>query len=194
MKKNRIKRKKLRKKELKNSFLLISPVTGRLLSLDFSNDVIMRRGDMGIGFIIDNFEEDMIVAPNDGTLFGNLDMGTGIIILNSIIPVLTIIKVTGFNEGVKNQGIETLIQNDSEVIKKGTPILKIDRDYLMYNKYQFQLTVTFKTFYKKKSSLSTKDKFDILYSFKRDAKSNVNQRDKLGYIYKVEKDLVLDLG
>lgn len=194
MKKNRIKRKRLRKKELKNSFLLISPVTGRLLSLDFSNDVIMRRGDMGIGFIIDNFEEDMIVAPNDGTLFGNLDMGTGIIILNSIIPVLTIIKVTGFNEGVKNQGIETLIQNDSEVIKKGTPILKIDRDYLMYNKYQFQLTVTFKTFYKKKSSLSTKDKFDILYSFKRDAKSNVNQRDKLGYIYKVEKDLVLDLG
>ena len=194
MKKSRIKKKKLKKRELKNSFPLVSPATGRLLSLDFSNDVIMRRGDMGIGFIIDDFVEETIVAPNDGIFFSSFDMGTGIIILNSTIPILTIIKVTGFNEGVKNQGIEALIQKYKDEIKEGQPIFKIDRDFLMLKKYQFQLTVTFKVLDKKTSSLSKKDKYDILYNFKRDEDNNVKQNDKLGHIYKVEKDLVLDLG
>ncbi len=188
MGKIKIKRKKLSRQELEESFDFIAPATGLIVPLTHSDDSIIRRGELGIGFLLDNFQEDELISPIKGTYFSTLDMSTGIVLLSENKKVFTIIKLTGGNEFINNQGIEIIPQADSEIIIRGQRIIRIDRKYLELKQYNFQLTVTFLL----NQTNEEVEKHDILYTFSS-SDGRIKQNAILGTIYQVDPNKVRDI-
>ena len=184
----KIKRKKLSKQELRESFDFIAPATGLIGPLTNSDNPIIRQGELGIGFLLDNFEEDQLVAPIKGTYFSAIDMSTGIVLLSENKKIFTIIKLTGGNEFTNNQGIEIIPQVDSEIIIRGQQIIRIDRKYLALKQYNFQLTVTFLL----NQTNEQVTKHDILYTFSS-SDGRIKQNAILGTIYQVDQSKVRDI-
>ncbi|WP_297632238.1 PTS glucose transporter subunit IIA [uncultured Clostridium sp.] len=116
------------KKNKKDSSLtLIAPATGKVVPITEIPDPVFAQKMAGDGVGID-ITGDTIVAPADGevTLIFKTKHAFAMTLKNGIEVLVHIgIETVGLN----GEGFEQLVEQGSNV-KAGTPILKIDRDFI----------------------------------------------------------------
>jgi PTS system D-glucosamine-specific IIA component/PTS system glucose-specific IIA component len=119
--------KKKKKEKNINLFKLVAPVTGKLLSLTDVPDPVFAQKMAGDGVAVMP-EDDVIVAPADGELTLVFDTKHAFAMtLDNGIELLVHIGLETVT--LKGKGFEQLIQSGIK-IKAGTPIMKVDREYI----------------------------------------------------------------
>ena len=110
-----------------NLFKLVAPVTGKLLSLTDVPDPVFAQKMAGDGVAVMP-EDDVIVAPADGELTLVFDTKHAFAMtLDNGIELLVHIGLETVT--LKGEGFEQLVQAGTK-IKAGTPIMKVDREYI----------------------------------------------------------------
>lgn len=113
-------------------YQLLTPADGETFDLSLMPDPVFAQKMAGDGVAI-NTSGDIFVAPADGelTLILNTNHAYGMKLDNGM-EVLVHIGVDTVELG--GQGFTRLIEPDQHV-KAGTPIIKIDREFLLENEY-----------------------------------------------------------
>lgn len=117
-----------KKKEENNSILkLVAPVTGKSLPLTDVLDPVFAQKMAGDGVAVMP-EDDVIVAPADGELTLVFDTKHAFAMtLDNGIELLVHIGLETVT--LKGEGFEQLVQSGTK-IKAGTPIMKVDREFI----------------------------------------------------------------
>ncbi|WP_110954462.1 PTS sugar transporter subunit IIA [Anaerosinus massiliensis] len=104
-----------------------APITGKIIDITEVSDQVFSTKMMGDGFAIEP-ETDVVVAPCDGTV--------------------TLVAATKHAVAIESQGVQILIHigldtvdlqgqgftahvKENDVVKKGTPLITFDRDYIV---------------------------------------------------------------
>jgi PTS system D-glucosamine-specific IIA component/PTS system glucose-specific IIA component len=119
-------------KFLKKEFQLVSPVDGETFDLSLMPDPVFAQKMTGDGVAI-NITGDLFVAPADGelTLIFETNHAYGMVLDNGM-EIFVHIGVDTVELGGK--GFTRLIEPGQKV-KAGTPIIKIDREFLLGKNY-----------------------------------------------------------
>lgn len=150
-----------RKKNLDNN--LYSPVDGYCIDIDKVKDKVFATKMMGDGvaFVL---ESDTICAPCDGKIIMIAETKHAIAIkADNGAEILIHVGLDTVN--LQGEGFELLIQQDSAV-KKGTPILKVDRNLILEKNMDLTtpMIITNSTDFKL-SKFSLEEKVNINKSF-----------------------------
>ncbi|MFL0251024.1 PTS glucose transporter subunit IIA [Clostridium neuense] len=117
---------------LKKSYDIGAPVSGKVLSLSEVPDDIFAQKIAGDGAAIEA-SSDVVVAPADGEL--TLVFKTHhafALTLDNGIELLVHIGIDTVN--LKGEGFE-LLANEGSRVKRGTPIVKLDREFIISKGY-----------------------------------------------------------
>ena len=120
--------KKKKEENQDNSLRLVAPVNGKSLPLSEVPDPVFAQKMAGDGLAMDP-DDDIIVAPADGelTLVFNTKHAFAMTLDNGIELLVHIgIETVSLN----GEGFEQLVEAGTKV-KAGTPIIKIDRDFIL---------------------------------------------------------------
>ncbi|MBE5944000.1 MAG: PTS glucose transporter subunit IIA [Lachnospiraceae bacterium] len=115
------------KKRLINKRDIFSPVTGRVIGLEEVSDEAFASGALGQGIAIEP-EEEYIKAPEDGEVTMIFDTKHAIgFLTNTGIYILIHVGIDTVK--LNGKGFENLV-NIGDKVKKGTPLMKFDLDYI----------------------------------------------------------------
>lgn len=119
---------KLFSKKQKSDFTLVAPADGRAVDLSKVPDPVFAQKMAGDGIAID-ITGDTIVAPADGTV--SLIFKTKHAFAMSLDNEIELLIHIGIDTvSLNGEGFEKLIEEGTSV-KAGTPIIKINRDYII---------------------------------------------------------------
>lgn len=116
----------------KRSYRLVAPVSGKVMDLTTVPDDIFADKMVGDGIAIDS-TDDLVVAPADGEV--NLIFKTNhafAMILENDVEILVHIGLDTI--GLGGEGFVRLVE-EGQKVRTGTPILKIDRNFISSRSY-----------------------------------------------------------
>lgn len=108
---------------------LYSPIDGKTIPLENVNDNVFSKGMIGEGIAI-KITGDTVVAPCDAKVAVIMETKHAVMLDVNGIELLIHIGIDTCKCG--GNGFEQLIK-EGEVVKKGTPIIKVDRKYFEEN-------------------------------------------------------------
>lgn len=136
------------KNKIEQKFEVVSPIKGKIISLEEVNDDVFAKKMMGEGFAIEpSADAKEIVSPVNGKIVALPDTkhAIGIKTKEHNIDILVHVGLNTVN--LNGKGFSTKIKLNQEV-KAGDPILQIDRDVMNKAKIDMTTMVIFTDGYK----------------------------------------------
>lgn len=117
-------------KKKEKSIQVVTPVTGDMISLKDVPDKVFASGMMGEGVAF-KFDSDTLFSPCEGTVI-MLPKSLHAVGIKSKNGAELLIHVGLDTVELNGNGFQALV-SEGQKIKRGTPILKVDHDYLKEN-------------------------------------------------------------
>ena len=131
------------KKKKPELFTVVSPLTGKLISLDQVHDEVFSSKMMGDGFAIEpTSASNTVISPISGKIVALVESKHAVGIKNEATGIEILIHIGLDTVKLNGEGFDVLVRMDQEV-KQGQPLIKFEQQVLKDHDLELTTMVIF---------------------------------------------------